>query len=104
MAHNVGMLSNLPQGACGILLLAVIWFNVDHATENLVLASYSLVVSICGVDKREMFLSGADCVEALMKRASQHVKLSEVGLNQETLAIAPSYSIADTAILFGARF
>jgi aldehyde dehydrogenase (NAD+) len=104
MAHTVGMLSNVPHGAaCGIVLPAVMRYNVDHATEKLALVAQALGVSIGGMDKRDAALAGVDAVEKLMKEAGHPLKLSEVGVTEETLAMAPFHAIADSATLFNAR-
>jgi aldehyde dehydrogenase (NAD+) len=47
MAHTLGMLCNVPHGsACGIVLPAVMRYNVDFATDKLALAAQALGVSI----------------------------------------------------------
>jgi len=38
-----------------------------------------------------------------MKEAGHPMKLSEVGVNEDVLAMAPFHAIADTATLFNAR-
>jgi acyl-CoA reductase-like NAD-dependent aldehyde dehydrogenase/alcohol dehydrogenase class IV len=104
MAHTVGMLSNVPHGAaCGIVLPAVMRFNADHAAEKLALAAQALGVAIGGMEPREAGLAGADAVEKLMKEAGHPLKLSEVGVTEEALAMAPFHAIADAATLFNAR-
>lgn len=104
MAHTVGMLSNVPHGAaCGIVLPAVMRFNVDFATDKLALAAQALGVSIGGMDKREAALAGVDALEKLMKDAGHPMKLSEVGVTEEALAMAPFHAIADVPTLFNAR-
>lgn len=104
MAHTVGMLSNVPHGAaCGIMLPAVMRFNVDYATDKLALAAQALGVSIGGKDPREAAMAGADAVENLMKEVGHPMKLSEMGVTEEVLAMAPFHAIADTATLFNAR-
>jgi acyl-CoA reductase-like NAD-dependent aldehyde dehydrogenase/alcohol dehydrogenase class IV len=104
MAHTVGMLNNVPHGAaCGIVLPAVMRYNVDHATDKLALAAQALGVSIGSMESKDAALAGADAVEKLMKESGHPMKLSEVGVTEETLAMAPFHAIADSAALFNAR-
>lgn len=104
MAHTVGMLSNVPHGAaCGIVLPAVMRYNIDYATEKMALAAQALGVSIGGMDRREAALAAPDAVEKLMQETGHPMKLSEVGVTEETLAMAPFHAIADSATLFNPR-
>ncbi len=71
MAHTVGILHNVPHGAaCGIVLPAVMRFNVDFAADKLAMAAQALGVNTHGMDDRSAALAAADAVEALMKRAA----------------------------------
>ncbi len=104
MAHTIGMLGNVPHGAaCGIILPAVMRFNVDFATEKLALAAQALGVDIGAMDERDAALAAADAVEALMKEVGHPLRLSDVGATQEVLAMAGFHAIADAAALFNAR-
>ncbi|MFP4158916.1 MAG: aldehyde dehydrogenase family protein [Desulfobacterales bacterium] len=104
MAHTVGMLSNVPHGAaCGIVLPAVMRFNLDYAADKLALAAQALGVSIGKMDSAEAALAGAEALENLMRDAGHPMRLSELGVTQEDLAMAPFHAIADTPTLFNAR-
>ncbi|MCF8110852.1 MAG: aldehyde dehydrogenase family protein [Desulfobacteraceae bacterium] len=104
MAHTLGMLANIPHGAaCGIVLPAVMRFNVDFAEEKLALAAQALGVSIGSMEKRDAALAGVDALEKLMKNSGHPMRLSEVGVTQETLEMAPFHAIADVPTLFNAR-
>ncbi|MCJ8501864.1 aldehyde dehydrogenase family protein [Desulfatitalea alkaliphila] len=104
MAHTLGMLANVPHGAaCGLVLPAVMRFNVDYATDKYVLAAQALGVSIGGKDPKEAALAAADAVEALMKEAGHPMLLREVGVTEDMLDLAALHAIADTPTLFNAR-
>ncbi|MFW6284542.1 MAG: iron-containing alcohol dehydrogenase, partial [Desulfosalsimonas sp.] len=104
MAHTVGMLANVAHGAaCGIVLPAVMRFNVDFATEKLALAAQALGVSIGGMEARDAALAGVEALENLMKQAGHPMRLSEVGVTEDILAMAPFHALADTPTLFNAR-
>ena len=104
MAHTVGMLCNVPHGAaCGIVLPAVMRYNVDHATDKLALVAQAMGVSIGGLDRREAALAAADAMEKLMEAAGHPMRLSQVGVTEEALALAPFHAIADSPTLFNAR-
>jgi aldehyde dehydrogenase (NAD+) len=104
MAHTVGMLHNVPHGAaCGIVLPAVMRYNVDYAAGKLALVAQALGVNIHGMEEHEAALAAADAVEALMKSAGHPLKLREVGVPEEDLDLAAFHAIADTPSLFNAR-
>lgn len=104
MAHTVGMLNNVPHGAaCGIVLPAVMRFNLDFATQKLALAAEALGVSIKNMDSRDAALSGVEALENLMKNAGHPTRLSEVGVTEDALAMAPLHALADVPTLFNAR-
>ncbi len=104
MAHTVGMLSNVPHGAaCGIVLPAVMRFNLDFATEKLALTAQALGVSIGNMNSRDAALSGVEALENLMKNAGHPTRLSEVGVTEDALAMAPLHALADVPTLFNAR-
>ena len=104
MAHTIGMLANVPHGAaCGIVLPAVMRYNVDFATDKLALVAQALGVSIGSLDKKDAANAAADAVEKLMKENGHPMRLSEVGVTEEALALAPFHAIADTPTLFNAR-
>lgn len=104
MAHTLGMLANVPHGAaCGLVLPAVMRYNVDHATDKLALVAQALGVNTAGIDKREAALAAADAVERLMKEAGHPMKLRDVGVQEDMLALAAFHAIADTPTLFNAR-
>jgi len=104
MAHTLGTLCNLPHGmACGIVLPAVMRFNIDHASDKLALAAQALGVNTSTMKKQDAAMAAADAVEALMKTAGHPMRLSEAGISEESLALACFHAIADTATLFNAR-
>jgi acyl-CoA reductase-like NAD-dependent aldehyde dehydrogenase/alcohol dehydrogenase class IV len=104
MAHTVGTLHHVPHGAaCGIVLPKVMRFNVDHATEKLALVAQALSVNTHGMKERNAALAAADAVEALMKKVGHPMRLRDVGISEEALAMCAFHAIADTADLFNAR-
>ncbi len=104
MAHTLGMLANVPHGAaCGLVLPSVMRFNVDYAADKLALAAQALGVNTSGMSKKDAALAAADAVEKLMKAVGHPLRLREVGVTEEHLALAAFHAIADTATLFNAR-
>jgi acyl-CoA reductase-like NAD-dependent aldehyde dehydrogenase/alcohol dehydrogenase class IV len=104
MAHTLGMIANVPHGAaCGLVLPAVMRFNVDHATDKLALAAQALGVNTAGMSKKDAALAAADAVEKLMKSVGHPMRLRDVGVTEEILGLAAFHAIADTATLFNAR-
>jgi len=104
MAHTLGMLCNVPHGsACGIVLPAVMRYNVDFATDKLALAAQALGVSIGALEPRAAALAAADAVEKLMQESGHPMRLSDVGVAEADLALAPFHAIADSPTLFNAR-
>ena len=104
MAHTLGMLANVPHGtACGVVLPAVMRFNVDFAADKLALAAQALGVNIGGMDKKEAALAAAAAVEALMEKCGHPLRLSAIGVKEHILGMAPFHALADTPTLFNAR-
>jgi len=104
MAHTLGMLANVPHGtACGLVLPAVMRFNADFAADKLALAAQAMGVNISGMSQKEAALAAAAAVEALMKQSGHPLRLSEIGVTQAILGMAPFHAIADTPTLFNAR-
>ncbi len=104
MAHTLGMLNNVPHGAaCGIILPAVMRFNIDHATDKLSQVAQAMGVNTYGMEEREAAVASADAMEAFMKEIGHPMRLSEVGVTEEGLALAAFHAIADSAALFNAR-
>jgi len=104
MAHTLGMLANVPHGAaCGLVLPAVMRFNVDYAADKLALAAHALGVNTGGMEKKEAALAAAEAVERLMKSSGHPLRLRDVGVKEEILAMAAFHAIADTPTLFNAR-
>ena len=104
MAHTVGALHHVPHGAaCGIVLPKVMRYNVDHAAEKLALVAHALDVNIKGMSEKDAALAAADAVEALMKKVNHPMRLRDVGVPEENLAICAFHAIADTAVIFNGR-
>jgi alcohol dehydrogenase class IV len=104
MAHTLGMLAHVPHGAaCGIALPAVMRFNVDFAADKLALAALALGVNTSGMAQKEAALAAADAVESLMKVSGHPLRLRDIGVKEEMLAMAAFHAIADTPTLFNAR-
>jgi alcohol dehydrogenase class IV len=104
MAHTVGILHNVPHGAaCGIVLPAVMRFNVDFSADKLAMAAQALGVNTHGMDDRSAALAAADGVEVLMKEAGHPMRLRDVGVPEDGLAMCAFHAIADSAALFNAR-
>jgi alcohol dehydrogenase class IV len=104
MAHTVGTLHHVHHGAaCGILIPKVMRYNVDHAADKLALVAQALGVSTEGMSERDAALAAADAVEALMKKVGHPLKLRDVGVPEDNLAMCAFHALADTANLFNAR-
>jgi len=104
MAHTIGTLHHVPHGAaCGIVLPKVMRYNVDHATDKLALVAQALAVNTTGISERDAALAAADAVEELMKKVGHPMRLRDVGVPEENLAICAFHAIADTAVLFNGR-
>ena len=102
MAHTLGMLADVPHGAaCGVVLPAVMRFNVDWATDKLALAAQAMGVKL--IEKKEAALAAADAVEKLMKDAGHPTTIRELNVSEESLASAAFHAIADSPTLFNAR-
>jgi len=104
MAHTLGMLYGVPHGAaCGIILPAVMRFNVDFATDKLALVAQALGVDTAGMEKRAAALSAADAIESLMKEVGHPMRLSEVGVPGDAFDIAAAHALCDDVTPFNAR-
>jgi acyl-CoA reductase-like NAD-dependent aldehyde dehydrogenase/alcohol dehydrogenase class IV len=104
MAHTIGTLHHVPHGAaCGIVLPKVMRYNVDHAADKLAQVAQALGVNTTGMTERDAALAAADAVEALMKKVGHPMRLRDVGVPEENLAICAFHAIADTAVLFNGR-
>lgn len=104
MAHTIGTLHHVPHGAaCGIVLPKVMRYNVDHAADKLAQVAQALGVNTAGMAERDAALAAADAVEALMIKAGHPMRLRDVGITEENLAICAFHAIADTAVLFNGR-
>ena len=80
MAHTLGMLYNVPHGAaCGIILPAVMRFNVDFAADKLAMVAQAMGVNTAGMDDKTAALAAADAIEKLMKEAGHPMRLRDVG-------------------------
>jgi aldehyde dehydrogenase (NAD+) len=104
MAHTVGTLHHVHHGAaCGILIPKVMRYNVDHAADKLALVAQALGVSTQGMSERDAALAAADAVEALMKKVGHPLRLRDMGVPEENLAMCAFHALADTANIFNAR-
>jgi acyl-CoA reductase-like NAD-dependent aldehyde dehydrogenase/alcohol dehydrogenase class IV len=104
MAHTVGALHHVPHGAaCGIILPKVMRYNVNHASDKLALVAQALGVNIAGMTEHDAALAAADTVEALMIKVGHPMRLRDVGVPEENLAICAFHALADTAVLFNGR-
>jgi len=104
MAHTIGALHHVHHGAaCGILLPKVMRYNVDHSADKLAQVAQAMGVNTTGMSERDAALAAADAVEALMKKAGHPLRLRDVGVPEENLAICAFHAIADTAVIFNGR-
>jgi aldehyde dehydrogenase (NAD+) len=104
MAHTIGALHHVPHGAaCGIILPKVMRYNVDHSSDKLALVAQALGVNIAGMTERDAALAAADTVEALMIKVGHPMRLRDVGVPEENLAICAFHALADTAVIFNGR-
>ncbi len=104
MAHTIGALHHVPHGAaCGIILPKVMRYNVDHSSDKLALVAQALGINTAGMTERDAALAAADTVEALMTKVGHPMRLRDVGVPEENLAICAFHAIADTAVLFNGR-
>ncbi len=104
MAHTLGALYNVPHGAaCGIVLPAVMRFNIDFAADKLAMVAQAMGVHAAGMDDRTAAQSAADAIETLMKEVGHPMRLRDVGVPEEGLDMAAFHAICDMAALFNAR-
>ena len=104
LAHTLGTLFHLPHGqACGIVLPKVMRYNVDHAAAALLQVANALRVNTTGMKERDAALAAADAIESLMQKVGHPLKLSDVGIKEDSLDSAAFHAICDTAALFNAR-
>jgi len=104
MAHTIGAMYHIPHGAaCGILLPKVMRYNVDHAADKLVQVAQALGVDTVGMTERDAALAAADAVEDLMEKVGHPIRLRDVGVPEENLAICAFHALADTTVLFNGR-
>ncbi len=104
MAHTVGMLLNIPHGtACGIMLPAVMRFNVDHVTDKLAMVAEAMGVNTAGMDNRQAALAAADAVEKLMRDVGHPTRLSELGVSEENLTSCCMHAAGDLCVLYNPR-
>jgi aldehyde dehydrogenase (NAD+) len=104
MAHTVGMLYNVPHGAaCGIMLPAVMRFNVDHVTDKLVMIAQAMGVNTFDIDKRQAALAAADAIEDLMKSTGHPLRLRDVGVPEDGLEACCMHAAGDPVVLYNAR-
>jgi acyl-CoA reductase-like NAD-dependent aldehyde dehydrogenase/alcohol dehydrogenase class IV len=104
MAHTLGTLFHLPHGeACGIMLPKVMRYNVDHSTTALIQVAQALQVNTAGMKERDAALAAVDAIETLMQKVGHPLKLSDVGIKEDSLDVAAFHAICDTAAIFNAR-
>ena len=104
MAHTLGILYNVPHGAaCGIVLPAVMRYNIDFAADKLALVAQALGVNISGIDDKTAAAAAADAIEKLMKETGHPMRLREVKVPEDGLDMAAFHAICDTAALFNAK-
>jgi alcohol dehydrogenase class IV len=104
MAHTVGVLHHVPHGAaCGIILPKVMRYNVETSAEKLAQVAHALNVNIANMSEREAALAAADAVEALMIKVGHPMRLRDMGVPQENLAVCAFHAMADTAVIFNGR-
>jgi len=104
MAHTIGVMHHISHGAaCGILLPKVMRYNVDRAADKLVQVAQALGVDTVGMTEHDAALAAADAVEDLMQKVGHPMRLRDVGVPEENLAICAFHALADTAVLFNGR-
>jgi alcohol dehydrogenase class IV len=104
MAHTLGILYNVPHGAaCGIVLPAVMRYNIDFAADKLAMVAQALGVNIAEMDNQTAAGAAADAIEKLMKETGHPMKLRDVKVPEDGFDAAAFHAICDTATLFNAR-
>ncbi|KJS29514.1 MAG: aldehyde dehydrogenase [Desulfatitalea sp. BRH_c12] len=104
MAHTLGFLYNVPHGAaCGILLPAVMRFNIDFAADKLAMAAQALGINTAELDDKAAASAAADTIEKLMKETGHPMRLRDVKVPEDGLDMAAFHAICDSAALFNAR-
>jgi aldehyde dehydrogenase (NAD+) len=104
MAHTLGIIYNVPHGAaCGIVLPAVMRFNLDFAADKLAMVAQAMGVNTAGMDNKTAALAAADAIEKLMKEAGHPLRLRDVGVPDDGFDMVAFHAICDTAALFNAR-
>lgn len=104
MAHTIGAIYHVPHGvACGILLPKVMRYNVDHAAAKLSKVGRAMGIATGSMTEHDAAVASADAVEDLMKKVGHPMRLREVGVPEDGLAICAFHAIADTAAIFNGR-
>ena len=104
MSHTVGILHNVPHGAgCGIILPAVMRYNIDYAADKLAMAAQAMGVNIAAKSTRDAGFEAAAAVEKLMKDTGHPLKLQEVGVKDMDIDTAAFHAVCDSSSLFNAR-
>jgi aldehyde dehydrogenase (NAD+) len=104
MAHTLGILYNVPHGAaCGIVLPAVMRFNIDFAADKLAQVAQAMGVNTAGMDDQTAAAAAADAIEKLMKDSGHPMRLRDVNVPEDGLDMAAIHAICDTNSLFNAK-
>lgn len=104
LAHTLGSLHHVPHGtACGIVLPKVMRYNAEHAAPKQALVAQALGVNTAGMSEQAAALAAADAVEDLMANVGGPVRLRDLGITEDDLAMCAFHAVADTANLFNAR-
>jgi alcohol dehydrogenase class IV len=104
MAHTLGILYNVPHGAaCGIVLPAVMRFNIGFAADKLAMVAQAIGVNTAGMDDKTAAGAAADAIENLMKETGHPMRLRDVKVPEDGLDMAAFHAICDTAAIFNAR-
>ncbi len=104
MAHTLGFLYNAHHGAvCGILLPAVMRFNIDYATDKMAKVAQALGVNTTGMDMKTAASTAADSIEKLMKETGHPLRLRDLNIPEDGLDMAAFHAICDSTALFNAR-
>jgi aldehyde dehydrogenase (NAD+) len=104
MAHTIGVMYHVPHGlACGILLPKVMRYNVDYVADKLVQVAQALGVDTAGMTEHDAAMAAADSVEDLMRQVGHPMRLRDVGVPEDNLALCAFHAIADTAAIFNGR-
>ncbi|HOC94169.1 MAG TPA: iron-containing alcohol dehydrogenase [bacterium] len=103
VAHSVGAVAGVPHGlANSILLPWCMEFNVDAAAEKFALAAQAMGVALTGDDRADA-LAGVEKVRALVAQTGLPIKLSDVGVSEDSFEDIAALTMGDGSLFTNPR-